>query len=169
MFEWVNPANLRRGLFYAAVIIMALAVQNEFFGRFSILGVRVFYMPVLVSAIGVFEGGFWGGIMGMITGVICDMTYHDTTVTYTIVLTLLGFASGLVFRFFVNRKLFSFTVVSAAALILTGFCQMLRPLVLQRCDVMSGIRVVLLQSLWSLPFVFPIYSGMKKLAEPEDK
>lgn len=47
----------RRGVLYALLLLVGLLLQNVILSHIPILGVRVMFLPVLVVAVGLFEGG----------------------------------------------------------------------------------------------------------------
>lgn len=163
--ETIKIAALRRGAIYFACILIALFLQNEILSHLKIFGMRCFFMPLIAVAIGMFDGGLWGGIMGMLTGIVTDFSFYESTVTFTIAFTIIGFFSGAMERFYVNRKLFSYLIVCATAMIFTGASQMLRLLVFQTTDLWSGLFAVLKQMLVSLPYAVPIYFGLEQLQQ----
>jgi hypothetical protein len=76
----------------------------------------------------------------------------------------LGFFSGLLGKFLVNKRFFSYLILSAAALALTAACQMFRLLVFDGAPGMALLRTAGLQVLWSLPFSVPAYFACKALS-----
>ena len=54
----------RRGVLYALYLIGALLVQNVILSHVALFGVRAMFLPALVVAAALFEGGWGGGLFG---------------------------------------------------------------------------------------------------------
>ena len=52
----------RRGVLYALYLIGALLVQNVILSHVALFGVRAMFLPALVVAAALFEGGWGGGL-----------------------------------------------------------------------------------------------------------
>ena len=55
----------RRGVLYALYLIGALLVQNVILSHVALFGVRAMFLPALVVAAALFEGGWGGGLFGL--------------------------------------------------------------------------------------------------------
>ena len=73
------------------------------------------------------------------------------------------FFSGMLAQYVMNRRFFSYFALSAAAFVLTAFCQMFRFLFFLNAPALAVLRVGLFQVLWSLPFPFLIYFPVKNI------
>lgn len=160
LFDLINPAKLRRALLYALCLLVTLAVQGCVLSRVSLLGVRAAAVPCIVVAVGMFEGGLWGGIFGIIAGLLCG----GGTVLYLLVYAAVGFGAGFVTDMYVNRRLYSCVIVSAAALLLLALCQALPLRLYYGAGFGPLVRTGLLQSAWSLPFSVPCYFACRAVS-----
>ena len=70
----------RRGVLYALYLLGALVLQNVIFSHIAPLGVRAMFMPALVVAVALFEGGGTGGYFGLAAGIVCDLFFSGQTV-----------------------------------------------------------------------------------------
>ena len=163
LFDLINIEKIRRAIIYAGVLLIVLFVQNIVLSKIDVLGVHAIIAPIAVVAVGFFEGGIWGGVFGLIMGLFCDMYFNDAPVLLTAVFPIIGFISGTMAMFFVNKRFFSFFFVSLAALVLTAVCQMFRFIVIPEADVLSILMTAGLQTLWSLPFTFVVYYPCRAL------
>ena len=68
----------RRGVLYALYRLGALVLQNVIFSHIAPLGVRAMFMPALVVAVALFEGGGTGGYFGLAAGIVCDLFFFHT-------------------------------------------------------------------------------------------
>lgn len=165
LMDLINLDKIRRATLYALIILLALFLQCEVFSRISPLGVNAMFIPVVVVAIGLFEGGVWGGVLGLLAGFLCDIFYHETTLLFTILLPVIGFFAGTFTAFFVNKRFVAFLVLSLVALAITALCQMFRLWVFMGADPIRLLTVGGLQTLWSLPFTIPVYFPSKALSK----
>ena len=146
----------KRVLRYALYMFLSLLAQTMVLNRVRILGVCPMMLPAVAVAAGMFEGATWGSLFSLVMGIFADMAFIENTVTFTVLFPALAFVSGFVSQFFINRRFFAFMGVALAALLVTGFVQLLHTAV---SDVfsLSMISTALLQTLWSLPFAVLAY------------
>ena len=169
LLDLINLAKIRRACLHLAVILVVLGVQNLLFSRIGLLGVRPMFVPAVVVAIGLFEGGVWGGVLGLVTGLLCGLRSSEYLLLYTVLFAVFGFFSGMLSLFFVNRRFFSYFALCAVAFVLTAFCQMFRLLFFLDAEPGALLWTGLLQTLWSLPFTFPIYFPVKAIARRRER
>ena len=166
-FEQINLRKLRKALVYLGCILVALWLQNMMLSRGGLLGVKPFFIPALAVSIGMFEGGIWGGMLGLVAGIGCDVGFSDTTVLFTVLFAAIGFFSGLLTEFFINRRFVAWLLLTVLALLVTAFCQIV-PLWIFRGTAFRPLAGVgLLQCLWSLPFAVITYAAVKLIAGRE--
>ena len=165
LLDLINPEKLRRALLYALCLLVMLAFQGCILSRVSILGVRAMAVPCIVVAVGMFEGGLWGGIFGVAAGLLCG----GETVIYLLTFAVSGFGAGFLTDMYVNRRLYSCVIVSAAALLLLGLCQTLPLRLYYGASISALARTGLLQSAWSLPFSVPCYFACRAVSRRRDR
>ena len=122
--DLINLEKIRRVLLYLAYIFVAQFFQDTFFSAIPLFGVKMFFMPAVVVAIGAFEGGVWGAALGLVTGFLTDISY-DNVALFTVLFPLLGFFSGVFTRWFVNASLFAYLIMCLVAFAVTAAAQML--------------------------------------------
>lgn len=154
--DLINFDKVRRAIAYAAYILVVLLFQNLFFAEITVLGVRAMFVPAVIVAVGMYEGGVWGAVFGLLTGIFCDMSLGNTAL-FTALLPVVGFFSGMLFERAVNRSFFAYMCVSLAALVFIGFGQMFRLLVFLGQSPLALFRTLLFQTLWSLPPAALVY------------
>jgi hypothetical protein len=163
LLDLINFGKIKRALLYFAVILVVMALQTLLFARLRILGAAPMFVPAVVTAVALFEGGVWGAAFGLVTGILCALRYSGTVVLFPILFSAIGFFSGTLAQYVMNRRFFSYFALSVAAFVLTAFCQMFRPLFFLDADPLAVLRVGLFQVLWSLPFPFLIYFPVKNI------
>ena len=156
-------SRARRGVLYAMLLVLFLLLQEAVFIHVAPFGVRAMFLPALVVAVGLFEGGWQGGVFGLAAGVLSDLCGTGIHVLFTVLYPLMGFAMGFLADFLVNRRFYVYLVGAVAALFLSAFCQMFRLLVTYPASSGSLWLTCILQTLWSIPFLFPAYSACKAL------
>lgn len=164
LLELINIEKVRRAIVYLGVLLAVVLVQNVLLSHVSVLGTHAFIAPVAIVAVGFFEGGVWGGVFGLAMGLFSDMHYNDTQVLLVIIFPIIGFISGAVAMFFVNKRFFSYFFVSFAALLLTAVCQMFRFVAIENANFLPVLTVAGIQTLLSLPFTFAVYYPCQKLS-----
>lgn len=162
--DLINLKKIRRAVLYAVCVILTLGLQNMIFSRVEILGVRTMFVPVIVVAIGLFEGGVWGAVFGLVTGYFCDMSFSANTVLFLVLFAAFGFFSGLLADYLVNRRLYSYVIIAAAALFICPMCQIFPLWIYRGTPLGSLMPTVCLQALWSLPFSVPAYFAVRAIA-----
>ncbi len=164
LLDLVNIVKVRRAIIYFGVLLLVLFVQNTILSRIAVFGVHALIAPVAIVAVGFFEGGVWGGVFGLAMGLLCDMSLNDTKVLLTVVFPIVGFASGAIATYFVNKRFFSYFFVCLAALALTAVCQMFRFIAIADANILPVLVTAGLQTLWSLPFTLALYYPCRALS-----
>ena len=164
LLEMINIEKVRKAIVYFGVLLLVLFTQNIVLSHIAILGVHVLIAPIAIVAVGFFEGGVWGGVFGLVLGLFCDMSFNDTKVLLTVIFPLIGFISGAMAMFFVNKRFFSFFFVCLAALALTAICQMFKFVAIADTNILPVLATAGLQTLWSLPFTFALYYPCRSLS-----
>ena len=149
--------RIRRTVLYGLYLLAFLLLQNVIFSHIAPLGVRAMFMPALVVAVALFEGGRTGGLFGLAAGIVCDLFFSSQTVLFTVLFPVMGFAVGFLVDFFLNRRFFAYAVMAAAALFVSAAAQMFGLLVYKGQNSFALWWTAILQTLWSLPFIFPAY------------
>lgn len=114
------------------------------------------FLPVLVVAVGLFEGGIRGGYFGLAAGALCDLLLSSQGVLFTVLFPVYGFVSGFLVDFYLNRRLFSYSVMAVGALLLAGAGPDAEPGPAHRPVLLGHVEdPVLLQTLWSATVPVP--------------
>ena len=74
----------RRGVLYALYLVGALLVQNVILSHVALFGVRAMFLPALVVAAALFEGGWGGGLFGLAAGILSDLFFGSQSVLFTV-------------------------------------------------------------------------------------
>ncbi len=165
--ELINLRKARKAIICLVCIILAIWLQTMVLSRVKLLGVKPFFLPALIVAIGLFEGGMWGGMLGLAAGFGCLLSMTGSPVMFLVLLPAFGFLSGLLADFVINRRFVAYLLLSALALLCTAVLQALPLLLFRGAAAGPLLSVALLQALWSLPLAVPCYFIAKGLSARE--
>lgn len=159
-----HTKKLRLAFIYILFLILVQFMQDTVLARFAVFGVKTLFVPAAITAVGFHEGGFRGGLYGLLAGYLCDMTYAENTVLFTLLFPALGFASGLAADFMMNRSYVAYLFAAAVCLLVTGGAQMIRVLVIQPGAVLYCLIVVVGQMLLSMPIAALLYFPAEQIS-----
>lgn len=159
-----HTKKLRLALIYVAIAILIQFLQDTMFARFTVFGVKMLFVPAAVAAVGFQEGGFRGGLYGLLAGFLCDMTFAENTIMFTVLFPMVGFAAGLAAEFLMNRSYPGYLVTAAAGVLLTGVVQMLQVLAVQPGALFRCLLTVVLQMLVTMPAAALLYFPIEQVA-----
>ena len=167
ILELINLRKARKAILYLFCLILAIWLQTMVFSRLMLLGVKAFFLPALIVAIGLFEGGVWGGILGLAAGFGCMLSMVGYPVLFLVLLPAFGFLSGVLADFLINRRFTSYLILAAIALLLTAFLQAAPLWIFHGAEARAVFSVAALQAAWSLPMAVLCYFAAKALAGRE--
>lgn len=162
--DLINLDKIRRAVLYLISIIVALWLQTMVFSRIAPLGVKPFFLPVVIVAVGLWESGVWGAVLGLITGVYTDMAMTGSTVTFLVAFSFFGFVSGVLGEFVINRRFVSYMILAALALLAAAACQIVPLWIFRGAALRALLPVALLQCAWGFPFAVPAYFAAKAIS-----
>lgn len=162
--DLIDLQKLRKALLYVICVVLALWLQTMVLPRVVILGVRPMFLPVVIVAIGLWEGGVWGGVLGLIAGFWLDLSCSNTRVLFLLLFTAFGFLSGMLAEFFINRRLLSYLLLCVFALLATAFCQIVPLWIFRGAAFGPLLRTALLQSLLAIPLAVPVHYIIRAIA-----
>ncbi len=164
--EWFSRGHIRKLLWYALYLFLTLVAQNMVLTNLRLAGVCPFVLPAAAVAVGLFEGSGWGAVFGLVMGIFADFAFIESTVGFTLLLSLLGFGAGFIAQFFINRRFLAYMLAAAGGLLLVALAQMLRVTVAEGFSL-PMLGTVALQTLWSLPVAAVLYFPPERLSEYE--
>ena len=162
LWDLINREKLRRALLYLLYMLLCLLAQDSIFANLRLFGVNMLFLPAAVVAVGMFVDGVWGAVFGLVMGFLADISY-DNTALFTALFPALGFFSGVLSRWYVNRRFFAYMLVSTLAGAVTAFFQMLG-LLLRGHDFGPMLFTAVVQLVWSLPMAAALYFPCRAIA-----
>lgn len=155
--------RIRRGALFFLVLMLYLILQDVVMSHVALLGIRAMFLPALVVAVGHFEGGWRGGLFGLLAGIFQDISGTEITLFFTLIYPLMGFVAGFLTEFLLNRHFYVYCIFACGSLFLVAFMQML-PLLLSFSGSTGALwKTCILQTLWSVPYIFLIYYTINAL------
>ena len=98
-------------------VFVVYVLQSSVFPRLEILGTKPLILPIAAVGIGLYEGTERGAVIGLVAGVFCDLSFNQPTVEFTLLLTVVGVLSGVLFERYLDKGFPSFILVSALVLV----------------------------------------------------
>ena len=162
LWDLINREKLRRALLYLLYVLLCLLAQDSIFASLPLFGVNMFFLPAAAVAIGMFEDGVWGAAFGLVLGFLADISYNNTALFVALFPTL-GFFAGVLSRWYVNRRLFAYMLLSTAAGAVCVLFQVVG-LLLKGHEFGAMLWTAVVQLIWSLPMVAALYFPCKAIA-----
>lgn len=144
-------------LSYIALIFFVYILQTTIFVHLPILGQKPLLLPLTVTAILVTEGGELGAIYGLLAGLFCDVSLNQSTVIFTFSLTAIGALGGYLNQRFLEDGILGALFCGFVVLTLCAGIQAFPLLVYRHAEIPSLAVTSIVQTLYSLPFLVPMY------------
>lgn len=157
----IDLKKLRLALVYILCLLVLLFFQDAVFARLGLMGVKMLFIPAACVAVSLFEGGFRGGLFGLLAGVLCDLTFPENTLLFTVLFPAVGFVSGLAAEFWLSRSFTAYLTTAGAALLFTALAQMVRVILVEPGSLPACLLTALLQAVWSMPMAAVCYAVMR--------
>ncbi len=170
LLDLINLNKIRKAVLLLICTAVAFWLQFSVFSRIHLPGgggVKPFFIPALVIAIGLWSGGVWGGMFGLGIGIYCDMNLTGSTVTFLLLLSVLGFFAGVLADYLINRRFVAYMLLSAAGLAVAALVQTVPLWIFRGASPADLLPVALWQVLWSLPFAVPCYFAVRAVARSD--
>lgn len=148
----ITSVRVKKIVFYAIYIFIALVLQEVAFSGLRIGGVYPFVLPACAAALGFFEGGWSGAIYSLVLGLFADLTFPETVIMYTVLFPCIAFIAGFITFFYVNKGFLAFFIIAAVMTAAGGAVQAIRVFLLSGFSA-ALFQTFLLQTLLSLPFL----------------
>ncbi len=155
--NWAKYKKVYRYAALVGLVFLAYILQSMVFTHIAILGAVPVILPVAVVSIGLSEGGQRGALMGLIGGILCDVSFNQPTVGFTLILTLVGVLTGYLGDRILEKGITSYIVCSVLVLVLSAFVQMFSLLIYRNVPILSLLQTALIQTVYSLLFILPMY------------
>ncbi len=141
---------------YTLAFLLVFIVETVVLRRLPVFGAVPVLAPLCVVAVAVFESPLAGTVFGLMVGILCQAAYYRVFGSAVILCTAVGFFSGLVTQYALNRSLAGSLICSAGALVLLDGVR--GAFFLGRGEgLLPILRVAAPEFFYSMLFVAPIY------------
>ena len=150
---------------HALLLMVVYIFQSMIFPYLRLAGLAPLLLPIVSTGVAVYEGRYTGGIVGLFAGILCDVSFHQPTGVFTVLLTLLGLLIGTLADTVIARGFVTFFLCCVAVLAISSLVQMF-PFVFFE-DVSPGLLwpTALWQTVYSLIFTIPIWFFVRALGK----
>ena len=156
-------------LLHALFLIGVYVFQGAIFPFLRIDGLVPLMLPVAVTGVALYEGRYVGGITGLFAGILCDISFHEPAGTFTVLLTLVGLAVGILSETVFLPGFVTYLLTSAGVLIICAFVQMLPLMMIQNIPISALVTTATGQTLYSLVVAIPIWFFVRALGKRADR
>lgn len=151
---------MRRALFLAALVLVAVLLQSTILSQVRLLGARPELLYVVTVAWAILEGPTSGAILGFAAGMTQDFFLNQPKGATAMVLTLVGYAVGAARPYFSSGSALSPAATVAAATFAGQLLYAILVLVVGELDLgpLYVLRVALLTAIYGAaltPLVLP--------------
>lgn len=138
-------------------LLFLYILQGMVFPRLPVFGSVPLLLPMAVVGIAIYGGRISGGAFGLLAGMLCDLSFNQPTIQFTLILTFLGLFIGYLSDTVIVTGFPSYIVCSLGVLLVSGFFQAFRPLFFESAPFRPLLSIGLRQTVVSLLFVIPMY------------
>lgn len=142
---------------HLCLLILAYILQALLFTHLPLFGVKPLIIPLFVAGAALLEGAVPGGTFGLFAGILCDVSFNQPAIQFTLLLTAVGLIVGMLSETVIACSLPSYLLCSLGVLLLSGLVQMFGLLFFGGASFVALLGVLLLQTLYSMFFTVPVY------------
>lgn len=151
-------------LIYGLFLFFIYILQSVVFSRLTLFGVKPVIFPLAVVCTAMFEGCVKGGIFGLASGILCDISYNQPTIQFTLILTVLGIFIGVLTDTIFAKGFPTYLIASIFAILLCTFAQIFGLLIFHGIAFRQLFYPAAFQFLYSLLFLLPIYISVRSIS-----
>ena len=160
----IDGKGIMKVLKYAGLLFLLYILQAAVFTHIRLFGVKPLILPVAIMCAALFEGMTAGGIVGLAAGILCDMSFNQPALQFTIFMTALGFAAGYLFETVLSTSFTSFLICTTAALFVCAVIQFFGIVVYNGADILSVLKTAVIQTVYSAVFIVPLYYVVRRIS-----
>ncbi len=138
-------------------LLLLYMLQAMVLPRMPVMGVKPLILPLAVAGLALFGGHVTGGAVGLAAGMLCDLSFNQPTVQFTIILTLTGLSLGVLSDTVLAQGFPSYFLCSLGALIVCAACQVVPLVLFHGASIAPLLATAVRQTLVSLIFTVPLY------------
>ena len=149
--------TLIRYLLYVPFLVFIYILQAMICSNLPIAGAKPLILPVAAICIAMFEGSVRGGVLGLLSGMLCDFSFNNAPIAFTLTLTAICLIVGILADLVLARGFPTFIVCCVTGLLLCAYIQMHGILSVDGTQLPALVKMAFLQLFYSLLFTLPIY------------
>ena len=153
----IKSRALLKILILVPFLLVIYILQATVFSRLRIFNVTPLLLPLAAAAIAISEGSVKGGAFGLVAGMLCDLSFSQPTIQFTLALTAVGIATGLMAETLLVKNFTTYLLCSALTLVFCSVCQAFPFIFFREVSLAPLLAVSVRQFFASLIFTLPIY------------
>lgn len=142
-------------------LLVLYLLQGVVFSRLRPWGVAPLLLPVAVCGAGLFSGRVYGCAFGILAGMLCDLSFNQPAILFTLLLAILGLSIGAMAETVLLEGPLAYGLVCLVSLALCAFVQTARLFFIDGAAPGFLLDTALRQTLVSLLFAVPLYFPAK--------
>lgn len=157
-------------LCYGLGVLPVWLAETLLLSRLPLLGIVPVLLPLAVIAAAQWEGTGFGALFGLCVGVIADATYPGVPGGMTLGLCLLGWLTGAMSQYGVQRNFLGYLLCATVGMGLLELARVAWSLVTKLGPLETVAFVALKEGLWSLcfvAFIYPLFKLIHRKVAPQ--
>jgi len=150
---------------HALLLMIVYIFQSMIFPYLRLAGLAPLLLPMLSTGAAIYEGRYTGGIVGLFAGILCDVSFHQPTGVFTVLLTLTGLLIGTLADTIITRGFVTFFLSCLAVLAISALVQMFPLIFFEGVPPRLLWATALWQTAYSLIFALPIWFFVRALGK----
>jgi cell shape-determining protein MreD len=122
--EKTRKKTIARIFIILPYLLVLYILQGTVLPHVRFFGMKPLILPLAVVGTALFDGKESGGTMGLFIGMLCDLSFNQPTVLYTLTLTAMGLIIGYLSDTVLITGFPTYLIVSAVSLLFFSFVQM---------------------------------------------
>jgi len=152
-------------ILHAVLLLTVYVFQGLIFPYLRLYGLAPLLLPVVSTGVAVYEGRFAGGVTGLFAGILCDVSFNEPAMVFTLLLTLTGLLVGTLADTVIMRGFATYFLSCVAVLAISAFAQMFPIIFFEGVQPQQLFQTALWQTVYSLVFTLPIWFSVRALGK----
>jgi hypothetical protein len=150
-------------LIYGLALLPVWWLDTYILNRVPLLGVSPVLLPLAAVAVAVQEGAVAGAGFGLAVGLLCSAVYAGSSGGIVLGVCLIGWGAGAAAQYVLSQNFGGCLLCSMCGLAGLDAARILTRLLNGAGDFSAMLRLAGLEILWSMAFVFFIYSWFRRV------
>ena len=150
---------------HVLLLMIVYVFQSMIFPYLRLAGLAPLLLPIVCTGVAVYEGRYTGGIMGIFAGILCDVSFHQPTGVFTVLLTFAGLLIGTLADTVITRGFVTYFLSCVVVLAVSALVQMFPLVFFEGVPPRFLWGTALWQTVYSLFFTLPIWFFVRSLGK----